>query len=55
MALPVSNYTCYNKAAGYHMYYNPESFEKQGDSSFSKCEYRDIWAILIGLAHQVSS
>jgi hypothetical protein len=55
VALPMSYYTCYDKTAGYHMYYNPKGFKKQGYSSFSQREYRNIWAILIGFAHQVPS
>jgi len=49
--LPVPNYTCYNKATSYYVYYNPKRFEKQGNSSFFQRKYRNIWAILIGFAH----
>jgi hypothetical protein len=37
------------------MYDDPESFEKQCYTSFSKCKYRDIWSIIIGTTHQMTS
>jgi hypothetical protein len=37
------------------MYDDPESFEKQCYTSFSKCKDRDIWPIIIGITHQMTS
>jgi hypothetical protein len=49
--LPMSYCIRDNKEAGYHMYYNPESLEPQGYSSFSQGENGHIWTIIVSLAH----
>jgi hypothetical protein len=55
MFLPMSNCICYNKEAGYNVYYNPESLEPQGYSSFSQSQNGHIGTIMIIFAHKVAS
>ena len=42
-----------NKTTSYHVYRDPKRFEKQGYSGFSQSENWYIWAVMVGLAHQV--
>ena len=55
LIVPVSYNASNNKATGYNVYYNPKRFEKQGYSGFSQSEDWYIWAVMIGLTHQVPS
>jgi hypothetical protein len=37
------------------MYNDPKSFEKQCYTSFPKCKNRNIWSIIVGITHQMTS
>lgn len=46
---------CNNKSTRDHVYYNPESLEKQGQSSFFQGKNGHIRSVMIGIAHEVAS
>jgi hypothetical protein len=53
--VPMPDYSCYDEEAGDDMYHHPEGLQEQCYPSFAKCQDRNVWAIVIRLAHDMSS